>query len=97
MEYESLDEAISPVLGDQQGVAIIREESAFSRDFYAHKYYAPGYGLVRVQEDFDANSAALILLELTSIVPEPATARLMLASLFLCFDCRRSGQRRSQV
>jgi len=89
MEFASLDESISTTLGPLKDVAIVREESAFQPEFYAHKYYAPGVGLVRVQEDFDAMGNPRIVLELTSLVPEPAIGSTIAIGAICCLPVAR--------
>lgn len=96
VEIVSQDASVSTVLGNLNDVAVVLERSDFNPGFYAHKYYAPGVGLVRVQEDFDAFGHPRIFLELTSVVPEPAigcTSALGVIACLLGVRRRRAATR----
>lgn len=71
MSVLSKDEHVSTIFGELSGVAKVLEKSDFKPGFASNKYYAPGKGLVRVLEDFDAQGNPRTVLELTSVVPEP--------------------------
>ncbi len=79
----SVSEHVPTVLGQLDDVVKVFEASDFKLGFYAHKDYAPGLGLVRVQEDFDAFGNPRVVLELTSLVPEPGSVALILMASLL--------------
>jgi hypothetical protein len=74
---------ISIGLGDYSNVLQILETSALSPDVRELKYYAPGQGLILVEEGVDADLLnATGRIELTREVPLPATLSLLMVGLF---------------
>jgi hypothetical protein len=83
--FAFIDELILDI-GIFENVLQIFETTELEPDAREFKYYAPGVGLIFVQEDLDEDLANPELeFELTAIrsVPEPGTAGLMLLGLFV--------------
>lgn len=83
---EALDQAttmailglVSIEIGDYANVLQVLETSELSPDVREFKYYAPGQGLILVEEGLDANLLnPTARIELVSEVPLPATLALM--------------------
>ena len=83
--FAFIDELILDI-GTFQNVLQIFETTALEPDAREFKYYAPGVGLILVEEDLDEElTNPELVFELTQIrsVPEPGTAGLMLLALFV--------------
>ena len=86
--------------GTFEDVLRILETTELEPDAREFKYYAPGVGLILVEEDLDENLAnPELVFELTQIrsVPEPGTAGLLLLGLVVAASARlvrRRGRRR---
>jgi PEP-CTERM motif len=83
--FAFIDELILDI-GTFQNVLQIFETTELEPDAREFKYYAPGVGLILVEEDLDEELAnPELVFELTDIrsVPEPGTAGLMLLGLLV--------------
>jgi len=83
--FAFIDELILDI-GTFENVLQIFETTELEPDAREFKYYAPGVGLILVEEDLDEDLAnPELVFELTGIrsVPEPGTAGLMLLGLFV--------------
>jgi hypothetical protein len=97
--FAFIDELILDI-GTFQNVLQIFETTTLEPDAREFKYYAPGVGLILVEEDLDEELAnPELVFELTGIpsVREPGTAGLMLLGLFVGASApllRRRSRRR---
>ncbi|MGB0911520.1 MAG: PEP-CTERM sorting domain-containing protein [Nitrospirales bacterium] len=74
----SLGNTVSLSIGDFTNVLQTFEENELDPDAREFKYYAPGEGLILVEEGLNSNLAdPEIQVELVSTVPEPSTVLLM--------------------
>jgi hypothetical protein len=83
--FAFIDELILDI-GTFQNVLQVFETTELEPDAREFKYYAPGVGLILVEENLDEDLAnPELVFELTDIrsVPEPGTAGLMLLGLFV--------------
>ena len=97
--FAFIDELVLDI-GTFQNVLQILETTELEPDAREFKYYAPGVGLILVEEDLDEDfENPELVFELTDIrsVPEPGTAGLMLLGLFVGASAplvRRRSRRR---
>jgi hypothetical protein len=78
----SIEQFISIGLGDYSNVLKVLETSELIPDLREFKYYAPGQGLILVEEGLSADlTNPTGRLELVSEVPLPATLKLMIIGL----------------
>jgi hypothetical protein len=74
--------SISGPLGDFTNVLRVFETTALDPDAREFKYYAPGVGLILVEEGLDADFLhPEVTLELVRVVPEPGTLTLLALGL----------------
>ena len=89
------DQTIATVLGQLSGVQMVFETSPLDATLREFKYYAPGLGLVRVDEELDSAFKPRFSLELVSIstVPEPGVWSMMIGGFAIAGAALRQRRR----
>ena len=86
---------VSIKIGNFTNVLQVLEATELAPDDREFKYYAPGRGLILVEEGLDANlQKPEFSLELTQVVPEPTTFTLLGLGLAGIFGYRRPKKAR---
>jgi hypothetical protein len=102
-EVLSLDESVSVPAGSFDSVLKTAETSEVEPDVLEHKYWAPGVGLVKVEEDIDAAGVPLNTIVLQSVsvaaipLPPAAWAALLAAGVLNAPRAMRAVAQRGGV